>query len=83
MRASTGGTMAKKTNEPRDRVYKRIDLVGVSSKGFEDAIESAIKRASETLTDIRWFEVIEMRGAIQNGKVNEYQVVVTVSFEVK
>ena len=83
MRASTGGTMAKKKSEPKDRVYKRIDLVGVSSKGFEDAIESAIKRASETLTDIRWFEVIEMRGAIQNGKVNEYQVVVTVSFEVK
>lgn len=75
--------MAKKTNEPRDRVYKRIDLVGVSSKGFEDAIESAVKRASETLTDIRWFEVKEMRGAIQNGRVNEYQVVVVVSFEVK
>ena len=75
--------MAKKKSEPKDRVYKRIDLVGVSSKGFEDAIESAVKRASETLTDIRWFEVREMRGAIQNGKVNEYQVVVTVSFEVK
>ncbi|MCI0414766.1 dodecin family protein [bacterium] len=75
--------MAKKTNESRDRVYKRIDLVGVSSKGFEDAIESAVKRASETLTGLRWFEVTEMRGAIQNDQVNEYQVVVTVSFEVK
>jgi flavin-binding protein dodecin len=75
--------MAKKTNEPRDRVYKRIDLVGVSSTGFEDAIQSAVKRASETLTDLRWFEVKEMRGAVQNGKVNEYQVVVAVSFEVK
>jgi dodecin len=75
--------MAKKTSEPRDRVYKRIDLVGVSTEGFEDAIGKAVRRASETLTDLRWFEVREMRGAIQNGRISEYQAVVAVSFEVK
>jgi dodecin len=75
--------MAKKTPEGRERVYKRIDLVGVSKNGFETAIESAVQRASDTLTDLRWFEVKEMRGAIQNGRITEYQAVVTVSFEVK
>lgn len=74
--------MAKK-RETRARVYKRIDLVGVSKTGFEAAIDSAVQRASETLSDLRWFEVTEMRGAIQNGRISEYQVVVTVSFEVK
>jgi flavin-binding protein dodecin len=75
--------MAKKGNQSRSRVYKKIDLVGVSSEGTERAIESAIAKASETLTDLRWFEVKEIRGAIQGGRVSEYQVVVSVSFEVK
>jgi dodecin len=79
----SGGNMAKKTNPERNRVYKRIDLVGVSEKSFESAIENAIAKASETLMDLRWFEVNEMRGAIHGNRVSEYQVVVTVSFEVK
>ena len=74
--------MAKKSKGP-SRVYKRIDLIGVSEEGFEAAIESAVERASDTITDLRWFEVKEMRGAIEGGKVTEYQVVVTVSFEVR
>ena len=75
--------MAKKSQEPRARVYKRIDLVGVSRQGFEDAIQSAVRRASDTVSDLRWFEVKEMRGAILDGGISEYQVVVTVSFEVR
>lgn len=69
--------------ESVDRVYKRIELVGVSSKGYEDAIGSAVRKASSTLKGLRWYEVKEMRGAIQNGKVTEYQVVIVVSFEVQ
>jgi flavin-binding protein dodecin len=75
--------MAKKDKGTRSRVYKRIDLVGTSNQGFEQAIENAVQRASETISDLRWFEVTEMRGAIQNGKISEYQVLVTVSFEVR
>jgi dodecin len=75
--------MAKRTTESRNRVYKRIDLVGVSTEGLEAAVQAAIQRASDTLTDLRWFEVKEVRGAIANGRVTEYQVVVTVSFEVR
>jgi len=75
--------MAKKTNHELSRVYKRIDLVGVSGKSFESAIENGVAKASETLRDLRWFEVKEMRGAIKGSNVTEYQVVITVSFEVK
>ena len=74
--------MAKKTNQTRSKVYKRIDLVGTSEESFEAAIGNAVAKASETLTDLRWFEVQEMRGAIQDGRVSEYQVVLKVSFEV-
>jgi flavin-binding protein dodecin len=74
--------MAKKPNQGNNRVYKRIDLVGVSEKSFEAAIGNAVTKATETLKDLRWFEVQEMRGAIKNGRVTEYQVVLKVSFEV-
>ena len=74
--------MAKKSNQGRGRVYKRIDLVGTSDQSFEAAIENAVAKASETLNDLRWFEVVEMRGAIEDGRVAEYQAVVKVSFEV-
>jgi flavin-binding protein dodecin len=74
--------MAKNKNE-KDRVYKKIGLVGTSSKSFESAIESAVQRAGQTLRGLRWFEVKELRGAIRdNGKI-EYQAVVSVSFEIK
>lgn len=73
--------MAKKNSE--EKVYKRIELIGISSKGFEDAIATAVRRASETIKGLRWFEVKETRGAIVNGKVTEYQVVLVVSFEVQ
>ena len=67
----------------RDRVYKKIELVGVSSKSFEEAIEHAVAKAGETLSGLSWFEVKEFRGAIRDGKVSEYQATVMVSFEVK
>jgi len=78
--------MAKKQDASRamrDKVYKRIDLVGTSSESFEAAIQNAVRRAGETVTDLRWFEVKEMRGAIQDQEVSQYQVVVSVGFEVK
>jgi flavin-binding protein dodecin len=73
--------MAKK-KQNGSRVYKRIDLVGVSSTGFEDAIQNAVSKANESLQGLSWFEVKELRGAISNGNVNEYQAILTISFEV-
>ncbi len=75
--------MAKKDRDKTSRVYKRIDLVGISRKGFEDAINNAISKASESLSGLSWFEVKELRGSISNSKIQEYQATVVISFEVQ
>jgi flavin-binding protein dodecin len=62
-----------------DHIYRVIQLVGSSDKGIEDAIQGAITRASKTLRNLRWFEVVETRGNIDNGKLS-YQVTLKVGF---
>ena len=57
-----------------DHTYKMIELVGSSAKGTDDAIHNAIERASKTLRHMDWFEVMETRGHIENGKISHYQV---------
>ncbi len=61
-------------------VYKMIELVGASEKGIDDAIENAVARASKTLRNMDWFEVIETRGRLENGKINHWQVKLQVGF---
>jgi flavin-binding protein dodecin len=63
-----------------DHVYKVIELVGSSETSIEDAINNAVARAAETLRNLRWFEVAQTRGQIENGKVHFYQVVLKVGF---
>ena len=63
-----------------DHVYRVIQLVGSSEKSVSDAIERAVVRASETLRNVRWFEVLETRGSVENGKVSQYQVTLKVGF---
>ena len=63
-----------------NHTYKFVELVGSSDKSIEDAITSAITRASKTLRNLRWFEVVETRGHIENGKVAHYQVTLKVGF---
>jgi hypothetical protein len=63
-----------------DHVYKVIELVGSSETSIEDAIATAISRAGETLRNLRWFEVAQTRGQIENGKVRHYQVLLKVGF---
>jgi len=62
-------------------VYKKIELVGTSKEGLEDAIKSAIKKASETLHNLDWFEVKEIRGRLDEAEVKEFQVVLEVGFK--
>ena len=62
--------------------YKVIELVGSSDKSVEDAVESAVARAAETLKNLDWFEVKEIRGQIDGGKVKWYQVKLGVGFRV-
>jgi hypothetical protein len=63
-----------------EHVYKVIELVGSSKTGIEDAVQSAVGRASETLKNLRWFEIVSARGHIEDGKVAHYQVVLKVGF---
>ena len=68
----------------RERIYKKVEIIGVSSKGIEAAIETALEKARGTLDKLSWFEVQDIRGHIgDDGKVAEYQVVLKVSFELK
>lgn len=63
-----------------DHVYKKIDVVGSSKVSIEDAIQQAVKRASETIDNVEWFEVSEVRGHVVNGEVGHYQVVMKIGF---
>jgi flavin-binding protein dodecin len=63
-----------------DQVYKIIELAGSSETSIEDAIKGAVAKASRTLKNLRWFEVIETRGHIENGAVKHYQVTLKVGF---
>jgi flavin-binding protein dodecin len=68
------------THENDNHVYKVIELVGTSEKSVEDAIQTAIERASKTLKHLRWFEAVQVRGHIDGGKVGHYQVTLKVGF---
>jgi flavin-binding protein dodecin len=64
----------------QEHVYKMIELAGSSEVSIEDAIQTAITRASQTLKHLRWFEVMQTRGHIEDGKIRHYQVVLKVGF---
>ena len=64
-----------------DKAYKIIELVGTSEKGYESAIQNAIEQASKSLKALSWFEVVQLRGGIKDGKVCEYQAIIKVGFK--
>jgi len=63
-----------------EKAFKRIELVGISEKSFEDAVKSAIERASRTIHGLAWFEVSEQHGKIVDGRVTEFQVILKAAF---
>lgn len=63
-----------------DHIYKKIELTGSSTVGLQQAVENAIDRASKTIKNMRWFEVVETRGQIDNGKIAHWQVTIKVGF---
>lgn len=63
-----------------DHVYKKIEIVGSSPEGYQQAVENAVAKASETLRNMRWFEVVEARGQIEDGKIVHWQVTVKIGF---
>jgi len=63
-----------------DHVYKTIEITGSSVSGIDEAVRHAVARASKTLHNLRWFEVTNVRGNIENGVVSHYQVTMKVGF---
>ncbi len=63
-----------------DHVYKKIELTGSSSIGLQQAIENAVDQAAHSIDNMRWFEVVETRGHIENGRVAHWQVTIKVGF---
>jgi len=64
-------------------VYKKIEIVGTSKTSFAEAVKVAVVEASKSLRHTSWFEVVEQRGAIKDGKVLEFQVTVRIGFKVE
>ncbi len=65
-----------------DHVYRKTEIVGSSRESVSDAIETGIERAAQTIRHVEWFEVTEIRGHVENGKVAHYQVGLNVGFRV-
>jgi len=63
-----------------NHVYKSIELTGTSSSSIEEAVEEALKKASQSVRNMRWFETTSMRGNIQDGKIAQWQVTIKVGF---
>ncbi|CAK0745974.1 Dodecin [uncultured Gammaproteobacteria bacterium] len=61
-----------------DPVYKKVELVGTSAASIEDAISHAVEKAAQSGEKIDWFEVVEIRGSVRDGKVGNYQLVLKV-----
>lgn len=63
-----------------DHIYKKIELVGSSPNGIEEAVNNAVNRAAKTVRNMRWFEVADLRGHIENDKIAHWQVTVKIGF---
>ena len=61
-----------------EHVYKSTELTGSSKKSIEDAIQNAISKASKTIPNLRWFQVIETRGYVEKGEVSYWQVTIKI-----
>jgi len=66
-----------------DSVFKIIELTGTSTESIEAAVENALSRAGKTVRQMRWFEIIETRGAIDVDKVRQWQVTIKIGFSLE
>jgi flavin-binding protein dodecin len=79
-RTHTGRGSAQKEGEMPDTVYKVVEVVGTSEQSISKAIDGAVTKAAASLRHLGWFEVSQIRGNIEDGKVNKYQVTLKVGF---
>lgn len=73
-------THMTKGNDMSDHVYKTVELTGSSTTSMEDAVRQAIDRASKTIRHMRWFEVTETRGHIEDNRIAHWQITLKVGF---
>jgi flavin-binding protein dodecin len=73
-------TASPKSEFMSEHIYKKIELVGSSPNGFEEAVKNALARAKKTVRNMRWFEVTETRGYLEEGKLAHWQVTLKVGF---
>lgn len=66
-----------------DHVYKKVEVVGSSKLGVDDAIRNAVETAAQTIRHIDWFEVVETRGHVTDGKVAHFQVTLKIGFRLE
>lgn len=66
-----------------EHVYKQIDLVGSSTVSSDDAVKTALERASKTLKNLDWFQVTEVRGHLENGRIAHWQVALKVGMRLE
>ncbi len=66
-----------------DHIYRIAEIVGTSPNGVDEAIRNAVARANQTLRNIDWFEVVEVRGHLANGEVADWQVTVKIGFRLE
>jgi len=64
-------------------VHKKIEVVGTSKTSFADAAQTAVARASKSMRNLEWFEVTELRGRIDGGKIEEFQVTMKIGFKLE
>lgn len=88
-RDELGTSVDVRTHEPTTKghvmsahTYKMLELVGSSPTGTDDAIRNAIEKASQSVRHLEWFEVVETRGHIQDGKVAHFQVTLKIGFRI-
>lgn len=67
-------------SEKTEHTYKLIEVTGSSGKSIDDAIHNAVNRSAETLDNLRWFEVTDLRGSIHENRVEHFQVTVKIGF---
>lgn len=65
------------------KTYKKIEIVGTSEQSFDDAVRNGVKRAAETVKNMDWFEVSELRGRIDDGAALEFQVTLKIGFRLE
>ena len=65
------------------KTYKKIEIVGTSEKSFEEAVRNGVQRAADTVKNMDWFEVTELRGRIDDGAPGEFQVTLKIGFRIE